>query len=66
VKERLGVSFVTASKLVEQIQRLVLLRETTGARRNRRYRYTPYLALFEELEAGPIEAGALHASREGH
>jgi len=65
VKEKLGVSFVTASKLVEQIERLGPLEETTGARRNRRYRYTPYLALFEEPEAGAGEAGAPHASPGG-
>ncbi|MBI4494713.1 MAG: hypothetical protein HY690_18200 [Chloroflexi bacterium] len=52
-RDRLGVSYVTASKLVEQFQELGLVEEITGAQRNRRYRYTPYLALFRETEAEP-------------
>ncbi len=47
VESYLKVSFVTANKLVEQLQKLRLLKETTGGQRNRRYRYAPYLALFE-------------------
>jgi Fic family protein len=50
VKSYLKVSFVTANKLVEQLQKLRLLKETTGGQRNRRYRYAPYLALFESEE----------------
>lgn len=49
VKKRLECSFVTANKLVEQLEDLKLLRETTGWQRNRRYRYDPYLALFDAL-----------------
>ena len=40
-------SFVTANKLVGQFIKLGILNETTGRRRNRRYSYTQYLALFE-------------------
>jgi len=47
VEQHLQCSYVTASKLVEQFVELDLLRETTGWQRNRRYRYEPYLALFE-------------------
>lgn len=50
VKSYLKVSFVTANKLVEQLQKLRLLKETTGGLRNRRYRYASYLALFESEE----------------
>jgi Fic family protein len=49
VEKRLDCSFVTANKLVEQLKVMNLLRETTGWQRNRRYRYDPYLALFDEL-----------------
>jgi Fic family protein len=59
VREALGVAYGTANKLAEQLASLGLLDETTGARRNRRYRYTPYLALFREPgdpRAGPPEA----------
>ncbi|MCI0421776.1 MAG: Fic family protein [Acidobacteria bacterium] len=50
VKQRLKVSFATSNKLVEQFQEWGLLEETTGHKRNRRYRYTPYLRLFQEQE----------------
>jgi len=48
----LGVTFPTASKLLDQLATLGLVRETTGARRSRRYLYEPYVALLgggEEL-----------------
>ncbi len=50
VTKTVGASFSTASKLLEQFRRLGLLEETTGWRRNRRYRYAPYLALFQEQD----------------
>lgn len=46
-EERLGCSYATAAKLVDSFAQLGLLRETTGWQRNRRFRYDPYLALFE-------------------
>ena len=49
VEKRLECSFVTANKLVEQLEELKMVRETTGGQRNRRYRYDPYLALFDTL-----------------
>ena len=50
VAEILGTSFVTANRVVDQLEGLGLLRETTGNRRNRVYAYEPYLALFREDE----------------
>lgn len=47
VERHLKCSFVTANKLVDQFETLKLVRETTGRARNRRFRYKPYLALFE-------------------
>jgi Fic family protein len=47
VEKRLQSSYVTAGKLVDQLVELGMLREITGYQRNRRYRYEPYLALFE-------------------
>lgn len=60
VKDRMKVTFVTANRLVKRFERLGLLEESTGRQRNRIYRYTPYLRLFEEQgppspEAVPIE-----------
>jgi Fic family protein len=47
VERRLRCVYVTASKLVDQFVRLGLLKEITGFQRNRRFRYEPYLSLFE-------------------
>ena len=47
VERTLGCSYVTAGKLVDQFVELGLLREITGQQRNRRFRYEPYVALFE-------------------
>jgi Fic family protein len=47
VEGHLNCSYDTANKLVDQFVELHLLREITGGQRNRRYRYEPYLALFE-------------------
>lgn len=51
VEQKLKCVYVTASKVVEQFVELGLLKEITGHRRNRRYRYEPFLALFHS--AGP-------------
>ena len=47
VEKKLECSYVTANKLIDQLGELGLLNEITGQQRNRRYRYEPYLALFE-------------------
>jgi len=47
VEQRLRCVYATASKLVDQFVRLGLLKEVTGSQRNRRFRYEPYLSLFE-------------------
>ena len=54
VEKRLRCSFATANKLVDQFERLELLKKASAsALRNRRFRYEPYLALFEETQAAP-------------
>lgn len=47
VEKRMQCAYVTANKLVDQLADLRILRGITGQQRNRRYRYEPYLALFE-------------------
>ncbi|MDC0711597.1 Fic family protein [Stigmatella sp. ncwal1] len=47
-EEHLGCSYGAASHLIEQMERMGVLRETTGQKRHRLYRYEPYLALFEQ------------------
>jgi Fic family protein len=54
VEQRLNCAFVTADKVVNRFMKLGLLEEITGFQRNRRFRYAPYLALFEPAgEAAP-------------
>ena len=45
--EWLSCTHVTAGKIVKEFESFGLLEEMTGYVRNRRYRYTPYLQLFE-------------------
>jgi Fic family protein len=47
VEEHVQCAFVTADKLVKQFEELGIVKEVTGRQRNRRYEYSPYLALFE-------------------
>ena len=47
VQDNLGCTYSTASKVIEQLTELGLLKEMTGNKRNRLYRYEPYLELFE-------------------
>jgi Fic family protein len=50
VERRLDCSYRAATKHVRRLVEDGLLRETTGYQRNRRYRFDPYLALFESAE----------------
>jgi len=51
VKDSLGVSFVTAGRLIEQLAQPRAAVRGTGARRNRLFRYTPYVSLFTDTTA---------------
>lgn len=50
VVEQLGVTHVTAGKLVDQLVRFGLLEEITGRKRDRVFRYTPYWKLFQDAD----------------
>lgn len=52
VRRDLEISFPTANRLVGRFEELGLLREVSGRRRSRLFRYEPYLQLFDE----PISA----------
>jgi Fic family protein len=47
VEEHIHCVFATADKLLKQFVDLGIVQEITGGQRNRRYEYSPYLALFE-------------------
>lgn len=61
-QEGLQVSYFTANRLIDQFEALGLLQETTGGHRNRRYRYTAYLALFAERAESPAETAPAQAT----
>ncbi|MFP4029694.1 MAG: Fic family protein [Candidatus Brocadiia bacterium] len=46
-EESLDCSYGTARNLVGEFEKLGLLREITGQKRNRRYRFDPYIEVFE-------------------
>ena len=50
VRDWLGVTQAGANNLVNRLTKVGLLREITGYSRNRRFRFDPYLRLFEEPE----------------
>jgi Fic family protein len=50
-----NVAFGTANRLVARFEELGLLREVTGRRRSRLFRYEPYLKLFDD-PAGAVDA----------
>ena len=54
-QDALGVSWPTANKLVQQFAGRGILREVTGLRRNRVFRYEPYLHLF--ADPAPVDPG---------
>jgi Fic family protein len=56
IMDALDVSWPTANKLSQEFEQRRILVEVTGFRRNRVFRYTPYLALFSEPTAPPAEA----------
>ena len=47
VEKHLGVVYNTAATLIRRFERAGLLKETTGGRRNRVYRFSAYLDLFD-------------------
>lgn len=57
VQRHLGVAPATANKVLARCEEAGILRETTGGRRNRLFRYDAYLDLFDTPIA-PVEADA--------
>jgi Fic family protein len=55
VKDSLGISFVTANKLIEQLEGLSVVEEITGRKRDRIFSYVSYVALFQDEPPGAEE-----------
>lgn len=49
VAETIKRTYPIANQLVADLERLGLLRETTGGSRNRVFEYAPYIEIFGEL-----------------
>jgi cell filamentation protein, protein adenylyltransferase len=58
VQKMIGTTYTAANGLVARLVKLGVLSEMTGYARNRRFRYAPYIALFNEAEpaGGAAEA----------
>ncbi len=48
VEQQLGITYPTANSLIRKFEHAGILTETTGKKRNRRYQYEAYVALFTE------------------
>ncbi len=55
VRDRLEVRYQTANELIERLVAKGILNETTGQKRNRRFAYKNYLALFPSARPQPIQ-----------
>jgi Fic family protein len=53
IQTMLGTTYPSASNVVSKMVSLGILIEITGNRRNRLFRYEPYIQLFSETQAGP-------------
>jgi Fic family protein len=51
VQQRTGTTFAAANTLVSRLVQRGVLQEMTGYARNRRFRYAPYIALFNDAPA---------------
>ncbi len=53
IQELIGMTYAAANNLVSRLVDLGILSEMTGFARNRRFRYAPYIALFNDADAEP-------------
>jgi hypothetical protein len=52
VQRMTGTTYAAANGLVSRLVKLNVLSEMTGYARNRRFRYAPYIALFDDTGPG--------------
>jgi Fic family protein len=63
VEKHLNTSYVTADKVVRQLTGLKILTPTSRRRRNRRYSYAPYIALFQSSASAESNESAQTSER---
>jgi Fic family protein len=54
-RDHLGVSFPAANTMINELRRIGLISEVTGGRRNRMFRFDPYLDLFADVTEASAE-----------
>ena len=54
IQTLLGTTYPAASKVVNRLEQLGILREINGDHRNRLFRYEPYIQLFSKIQAEPV------------
>lgn len=62
IVQRIGVAPNTANRLLTRFSDIGVLTEITGRRRSRLYRYSPYLALFDEPSAEDGSRGSIETT----
>lgn len=62
VEQHLKCVYKTAAKLVEELESMNLVEEITGQKRNRRYRFHPYVSLFKK-QALPLPEGEVERAQ---
>lgn len=58
VQKTTGTTYVAANGLVSRLVKLGVLSEMTGHARNRRFRYAPYIELFNDADPGAVGGAA--------
>ena len=58
VQKMTGTTYAAANSLVSRLVKLGVLHEMTGYARNRRFRYAPYIALFNDAGPGAVSGEA--------
>jgi Fic family protein len=59
----LGVSFPAAGRIVSDLQNTGILTEITGGRRNRMFRFVPYLDLFADVDETTADRTAVQPTQ---
>lgn len=58
IQELTGTTYAAANNLVSRMVEMGILREATGYRRNRLFRYDPYISIFGDVQPDDIEGDA--------